>query len=107
MATSSPITPFFWNPAYSRADFPAEPRGSLGRTNWVTHVDLHVDYAAKIGGARRLRLIADMFNVANQQDALNVEQRRLVAEDVANPNFLKPFAYQSPRRVRLGLRLEF
>ena len=105
--SGAPISSNGWNPAYNRAEFPESPRGSLGRTDTLWRLDLHADYPFRVGDSRSLRLIADVFNLTNAQNVVNVEQRRLVAANIVNPNFLKPTFYQAPRRVRLGVRFDF
>jgi hypothetical protein len=80
-------------------------------------LDMHADYAIKMGGnsARRLILLADVFNLTNDQDPnwydVNYESSFLSL----NPNFGQPLfggganinAFQNPRSIRFGARFEW
>lgn len=104
------------------------PRGSFGRTPDVWNVDLHVEYPITFGNGTELKLIADVFNVTDEQKASAVDQTWTferadrttdpnecggpgtgpgTACPNGNPNFGTPTAYQSPRTVRFGVKLAF
>ena len=120
------LTALAANPIYNNSgEIPLTLRGGgmdtvdgfLENTDNDTLVDLHADYAIKMGGnsARRLILLADVFNVFNDQDPtwydVNTESNFLVA----NPNFGQPLfggsantnAFQLPRQIRFGARFEW
>jgi hypothetical protein len=77
-------------------------------------VNGHVDYALKFGG-RQMMLIADVFNLFNNQDATNYDYCSEVAFDAPNPNFGQPVngcedsftSFLDPFQLRFGVRFEF
>lgn len=101
------------------------PRGSFGRTPDVWSLDLHLQYPISLG-SNELQLIADVFNVTDEQEATSVNQTWTNArEDAAdplcggpgtgegtscepgNPLFGTPTEFQSPRTIRLGAKFSF
>jgi outer membrane receptor protein involved in Fe transport len=97
------------------------PRGSFGRTPDVWSLDLHFQYPISIGG-NELKLIADVFNVTDEQEATTVDQTWTNArEDAADPLcggadptcaqgndlFGTPTSFQSPQTIRLGAKFSF
>ncbi len=112
-------------PGYPLGEIPVGPRGSgvqtvdgfLTRTPFVTDVDFQAAYNLKIDARRRLTLVADIFNVFNQQTVLNYDTWSLVAfGGAANPNFGQPTSsvqnvpgplIQTPRQIRIGARFSF
>jgi Carboxypeptidase regulatory-like domain/TonB dependent receptor/TonB-dependent Receptor Plug Domain len=74
----------------------------------------HVDYALKFGG-RQMLLIADVFNLFNNQDPTNYDYCSEVGFDAANPNFGRPVngcegsftSFLDPFQLRLGVRFEW
>jgi hypothetical protein len=127
------LTPLAANPNYTNSgEIPESLRGDgipvtdeLGnvlnggalksRTDAEIFVDLHLDYAIKIGEGRRVVLMADVFNVLNNQNPMDYDNytERSFAED--NPNYGWPVngggspytSYPAPRNVRLGARVEW
>jgi hypothetical protein len=115
-SSGTPLTAFAANPYYeSDGEIPETPRGAgfetvngfRDRTPWMESVDLHADYSVPLGGARRLILLADVFNVFDSQDVINYDNYTEIAPQIANPDFGRVIAYQTPRQVRVGLRLSF
>jgi hypothetical protein len=95
---------------------PGGPRGALGRTAWIFPFNFHAEYSLKLPGERmRLKFVADMFNLFNEQAIVRVNQfgEQGGSPGTANPDFLKPalgqFAdpYQNPFSARLAVRFEF
>jgi hypothetical protein len=98
---------------------PGGPRGALGRTAWTFDFNLHGDYTIKLGERMRLKFVADLFNIFNEQKLVRVNQFGEVggSPGTANPDFLKPalsgdpvtFAdpYENPFSARLAVRFEF
>lgn len=114
-SSGRPLTPMAANPVYSRAgEIPEAPRASgiltedgfARRTPVEWTIDVHADYGFGIG-ANRLVLLLDIFNLFDHQGVLTYDQNTEVAFGVNNPNFGHRTAYQSPRRIRLGVRYEF
>ena len=128
--TGTPINNLYAHPVYANAgEIPfcaddttncVSARGSLGRTsNWGS-VDGHIDYPIHISEGKRLRLIADLFNISNQRTLLRQDQFRQTTVGAPNVDFLKPRgvgpsgiagntnpAYQRPFYARLGVKFEF
>jgi hypothetical protein len=128
--TGIPINNLFAHPAYQNAGeipFCADnttncpsARGSLGRTKDWGSVDYHVDYPIRITEGTRLRLGADLFNIANSKTQLRVNQLAQRAYLVPNADFLKPTGngpsavngntnpgFQRPFYARMSVKFEF
>jgi hypothetical protein len=128
--TGIPINNLYAHPVYANAGeipFCADnttncpsARGSLGRTSNFGSVDGHIDYPVRISEGKRLRLIADLFNVTNQRTLLRVDQNKQRTVGSGNADFLKPVGtgpsavngntnpgYQRPFYARFGVKFEF
>ena len=128
--TGIPINNLFAHPAYQNGGevpFCADDttncpsaRGSLGRTSNYGSVDGHMDYPIRISEGKRLRLIADLFNISNQRTQLRIDQFKQRSAGIGNVDFLKPTGigpsstsgntnpgYQRPFYARFGVKLEF
>lgn len=98
---------------------PGGPRGAEGRTAWTLPVNLHAEYTYKLGERMRVKFVADLFNLFNQQVVVRVNQFGEVnnSPGTANPDFLKPYLsgvpvvfpdpYEDPFTARLAVRFEF
>lgn len=110
-------------------------RGSDGRTPTLSTFDLNLVQNIKLGGDRRLQLMANVLNILDSDKATsrfptetagsrgataNISEeeffrgfdgRALVTAangaQGADPRFLQDSQFQSPREIRLGLRLIF
>jgi hypothetical protein len=105
-------------------------RNSDGRTDTLSQVDLNLVQEFKLGGAKRLQVMANVLNLLDQQASVNrfsaeleangvsvdenlfyrgIDTRALIASQglVRDPRFLKDSQFQSPREIRLGVRLTF
>ncbi|HWE53480.1 MAG TPA: hypothetical protein VG273_27055, partial [Bryobacteraceae bacterium] len=112
--SGTPLTPLAAHPAYGNAgEIPVTPRGSLGNTPVTFPLDLHGDYTYKMGETKRIKLLADLFNIGNQQALVAINTWTETAPGSPNPDYLKPgtnlFAnpYQSGFSARLSVRFEF
>jgi len=128
--TGIPINNLYAHPAYQNSgEIPfcadnttncASARGSLGRTKDWGSADYHVDYPIRITEGSRLRLVADLFNLANSKTQLRVDQNAQRSFAVPNVDFGKPTGngpsavtgntnpgYQRPFYARFGVKLEF
>ena len=128
--TGIPINNLFAHPAYQNAgEIPfcadnttncASARGALGRTKDWGQVDYHVDYPIRITEGTRLRLGADLFNLANSKTLLRVDQNAQRSVGIGNADFGKPNGigpsavngnsnpgYQRPFYARLSVKFEF
>jgi hypothetical protein len=105
------------------------PRGSAGRTPFVTQLDMHLSYRTKVSNALSAEAFIDIFNVFNQKTVLTVDSlytpdwampvtapgATLSQATVAstgnpvklNPNYLHATSYQLPISGRLGARVWF
>ncbi|HSZ83794.1 MAG TPA: TonB-dependent receptor, partial [Polyangia bacterium] len=121
------ISNLFQNSNYQIVDL--LPRGSAGRTPWVTQLDSHISYEQHIRKNLRLQAFIDLFNVFDQQAAIQQDDNYTYdaaapivngtatdlkyaknasgAPIVKNPNFGQPVVYQTPFYTRLGMRLMF
>jgi hypothetical protein len=103
-----PLTKLGHNEAYgSDGEIPLEERGGSGRSPTTADIGLHVDYAMNVG-TRQIVLIADVFNLLNQQKGSDFDQRfELGGTGPANLNedFGDPNEYEEPLALRFALRV--
>ncbi|KAB2907387.1 MAG: TonB-dependent receptor plug domain-containing protein [Kofleriaceae bacterium] len=113
------------------------PRGTIGRTQFETGLDVHVGYARKLKGNMELEVYGDIFNVFNDQgiagvsDAYSVQSasnpivggtyedlifakendlqtgRETSSPIRRNPNYGNTTARYAPLTVQFGARLSF
>jgi outer membrane receptor protein involved in Fe transport len=131
--SGTPISQLGRHRVYGRRERFIVPRGSFGTTPDIWHVDLHLEYPITFGGGTELKLIADVFNISDEQEPFTVDQeynlRRPDAAGVnpatdncgvlegpvglgtacplGNPNFNTATSYQQPRTLRLGVKVSF
>ncbi|QRK04819.1 TonB-dependent receptor [Archangium violaceum] len=73
------------------------PRGETGeRTPWVHSIDPHLEVRYRLRRDNVVSLSLDVFNLFNFQEVTRVDERQAL-----------PLQYQTPRRVRFGLRYSF
>ncbi|MCA9752157.1 MAG: TonB-dependent receptor plug domain-containing protein, partial [Gemmatimonadetes bacterium] len=104
--TGIPLTKLGHNEAYgSDGEIPLESRGGSGRTPTTTNVGLHADYAIQTGG-RQIALIADVFNLLNQQKGTDYDQNYEVGGvGLVSNDFGKPTKYEDPLSIRFAIRV--
>ncbi|MBZ5609354.1 MAG: carboxypeptidase regulatory-like domain-containing protein [Acidobacteriia bacterium] len=118
IASGTPLTKLLDHPAYlNSGEIPDGPRGALGRSDWALPFNAHADYTWKLSEKMRLRFVADLFNLFNQQEVIRVNQNFEINNSPGqkNPDFLLPDlqdfynsgAYQNPFSARLAIRFEF
>jgi hypothetical protein len=115
--TGVPINDLRAHPVYQNAgEVPFGGRGSLGRTPATGEGDLHTEYKLKIGEKQALQFGADLFNIANQQTQLRIDQFQDASLGTPNFDFKKPVgsgvlgvppAYQRPFNARLFAKWTF
>ncbi len=71
--SGQPITPLGYAPYEGQDETFILPRGSAGRTPFVTQFDLHLSYRAKLSNALSAEAFIDIFNVLNQKAVLTVD----------------------------------
>ncbi len=127
------LTPMAANPIYANSgEIPESLRGKgipitdatgnalnggalKTRTNAEIFLDLHFDYAIKVGGDRRVIVLADVFNVLNNQNPLDYDNYTELSFGELNPQYGYPVnggaavtpGYAAPRYLRLGARFEW
>ena len=121
LSSGKPLTALAAHPVYATSgEIPEGPRGSgfetidgfKDRAPFLTTTAVHADYVIKTPGALRFSLLADMFNLFNQQRALDYDPDTETTFGVLNPDFgqasrLNLAQLQTPRQLRIGLRVEF
>ena len=127
--SGTPIEVLGRHPLYGRREVFILPRGSGGRTPFVTAFDLHVSYRRQLSRLFGFEAYADVFNLFNQTEITSVDQEYTASrvgpiqngsvtdlvnlkttagtQPLLNPNFGRATAYQAPLSMRLGLRLSF
>jgi hypothetical protein len=115
LSSGSPLTALAANPAYdSPGEIPETPRGDgfdtvdgfKTRTPVESSFDFHADYGVRFGN-QRLTFLADVFNLFDQQTVISYDNYTESSFHAANPDFGRPWRYQTPRQIRFGLRFEF
>jgi hypothetical protein len=86
-------------------------RGSMGRTPWTAQLDVQLSYSPSVSRGK-LTLVADIFNIFNQQATTEVQETRDYSRDTTasgqlNANYGTPTSFMAPRSVRLTARYEF
>jgi hypothetical protein len=107
-------------------------RGSDGRTPTLSTVDLNLIQSIKLGGDKKLQLMANVLNLLDSDTATSVfptetsaaagssvnitedqffqgfnGQALVAAAGPRDPRFLQDSQFQNPREIRLGVRLLF
>jgi hypothetical protein len=124
-----PIEVLGRHPTAGRREVFLLPRGSGGRTPFITQFDLHIGYEHKLTKRVSLSVFADAVNLFNQQAVTNVDDEYTTSTVASvpsgrlsdlghlkdnggnlisyNSNYGQPTAYQLPLYFRLGGRLSF
>ena len=131
--SGQPITPLGYAPYEGTNETFILPRGSAGRTPFVTQLDMHLAYRTKLSKALSIEAFVDIFNLLNQKTVLTVDsaytydqvmpaqsgtpltQVHVANNDgsstttpvTPNPNYLHATSYQLPISGRLGARVWF
>jgi len=78
-------------------------RGSLGRTNTLTNLDMNLQYDLEVAG-RTVLLSMDVFNVFNTARITRFNENGDTFGGDNEPNYGLPLSFQSPRAIRLSAR---
>ncbi len=81
-------------------------RGSRGRTAAITQFDFGVNYDTEIMG-HPLTLKADVFNVFNSNNVREVVETAEQESGVADPTYMLPTSFQTPRYFRVSASMNF
>ncbi len=71
--SGQPVTPLGTAPFEGTDETFILPRGSAGRTPFVTQLDAHFSYRTKLSNALSVEAFIDIFNVFNQKTVLTVD----------------------------------
>lgn len=87
-------------------------RGSAGRTPWTHQLDVQLAYVLPLERNTRLTLQADVFNILNRQEVIDVDETGDYRQDADSAvrrslNYGQPKGFSGPRYVRLTARYEF
>jgi len=119
--SGKPLTALAANPVYGSAgEIPESPRGDgfetvdgfKTRTPFEYDTSLHADYGLHLHGAQKIVLVADVFNLFNTQRALDYDPNTETTFLALNPDLGQASRFnlaqlQTPRQIRLGVRLDF
>ena len=104
------------------------PRGSEGRTPSVGSLDLHLQQSIRLSQGVEAKVVVDLFNVTNKRSPIRVDEvwtNALLERSVdpnecggpgtgpgtdcpfGNPLWGTPLEFQSPRSLRLGMKLSW
>ena len=90
-----------------------EPRGTAGRTPSIWDLNARIVYKLPIGVLPDAYLIFDIFHILSQRKPVQyVEEQYIDYDDEGNasgpnPDYGKPFKYQKPMSVRMGIEVNF
>lgn len=82
------------------------PRGSFGRTDWITRFDVSMQYSPQWEAAD-VTFRADVFNIFDAAGVTEVYEFAEQSVGVEDNRFMLPSRYQSPRSVRLSASIRF
>jgi hypothetical protein len=82
----------------------AEPRGSYALPE-LNDFQIRVDKDIEMGGAKRLRLSVDVFNIFNSSTVLTL--RNNSSQVTPTTPWQQPLSVVRPRTVQLGARFQF
>ncbi len=130
--SGTPISQLGGHAVYGANERFITPRGSFGTTPDTWNVDLHLEYPFSFGSGMELKVIADVFNITDEQEATTVNQTWNAANvfkndpdpnapsmcggpdsgpgtacPLGNPNHNTATNFQQPRTLRLGAKLSF
>jgi hypothetical protein len=123
LSSGKPLTNLASNPNYNNGgEIPVTARGGgiqtidgfKTRSPFENQLDVQASYSLKLGGARRVTLLADIFNLFNTRRAVDYDTWSELSFEVPNPDFGKPISqvisgpqFQTPRQIRVGARFAF
>ena len=118
VGSGRPLTELNSNPIYNNAgEIPTGPRGSGITTpdgtlntnaDFEHSVDLHFDYRLPLGDSGpSVSLIADMFNIFNNQAVNRYNEYTELNFAVVDPDYGLAREYNNPYRLRIGARIGF
>jgi hypothetical protein len=121
----------FWgsHPLYGADEVFVLPRGSGERLPWTYEADAHAAFGFELSKGQKVSFTLDVYNLLNLQGVTATDETYTEADvnpvtsgklsDLKNadgstfnptnknPNFGRPIAFQDPRTVRFGVRIDF
>lgn len=87
-------------------EYKFNPRGSAGRTDWITRLDLSLTYDMEVGGSD-ITLRADVFNVLSNDGVTYYNED--IEENIGeyDLSYGAPDAWQTPRYVQFSASFKF
>jgi hypothetical protein len=92
---------------YGNATATNGQQGQAGRTPALNNVDLHIDWAYKIGKKYKLIPSVDVFNLFNTRYATSQLQQATDQGGAADVRYGSANAWQVGRRYRFGVKFQF
>jgi hypothetical protein len=83
------------------------PRGEGLNGDWTFDASTSVRYNIELPTGSMMTLRADVFNIFNGDGVLSIDEQGEDAVLTPRTQYGSPLSYQAPRRVRLGLDIEF
>jgi hypothetical protein len=106
--TGTPLNKFYGLIDYDNTgELAAGGRGSQGRTPNTLNFDLSSQYIWKLANKHQISARMDVFNLWNVHKPTSFDQNFEASVDAPNANFLNVLAYQTSRRIRLGVKYQF
>ena len=106
--TGTPLSKFYGLIDYDNAgELAAGGRGSQGRTPNTIAFDMSTQYMWKLPNKHSVTFRADVFNLFNSQKPTAYDQNYESSVDALNTNYKNITAYQTGRRIRLGVKYQF
>lgn len=106
--TGTPLNKLYGLIDYDNSgELAAGGRGSQGRTPNTLNFDLSGQYVWKLANKHQISARIDVFNLWNVHKPVTYDQDFESSVDAPNGNFLNVLAYQTARRIRLGLKYQF
>lgn len=88
--------------------FDFNPRGSVGRTDWVYRLDLSASYNLEVSDNMDVLLKANIYNVLNSSATTRqYEIYESGSEGIKNPNYGLTTGFQTPRYVEFSASVKF
>jgi len=123
LSSGKPLTNLAANPNYANGgEIPVTARGAgiqtidgfKTRSPFENQLDMQASYSLNLGGARKVTLLADVFNLFNTQRVTDYNNWSESSFDTPNPDFGTPTSqnisgpqFQAPRGIRVGARFAF
>lgn len=86
----------------------ASPRGAGGHGDWITNIDMSVNYTVDLGQGQ-IKLSAKVFNLLDADTAASYDDMTEFDKTIGlkTPNYGNPTSYQAPRSFLFTARYDF